>query len=105
MRTCGEKYITFSVPIKNDKDKKYKVKFIDIFRFMSISLSNFGDNFSDKLHSDKYIDCKSFLDYMSIKDDQLIFRCFECKQNYKKYFKKDLIKRFANIHEFGNLCQ
>ena len=105
MRTCGEKYITFSVPIKNDKDKKYKVKFIDVFRFMSISLSNLGDNFSDKLHSDKYIDCKSFLDYMSIKDDQLIFRCFECKQNYKKYFKKDLIKRFANIHEFGNLCQ
>ena len=25
---------------------------------------------------------------MSVKDDQLIFRCFECKKNYKKDFKE-----------------
>ena len=46
-----EKYITFSVPIKkelnNNGDKKrirYKLKFIDSFRFMSDSLSNLVDN-------------------------------------------------------------
>ena len=39
---------------------------------------------------------------MSIKDEQLIFRCFECKKNYKKDFNKELIKRFANIYEFCN---
>ena len=39
---------------------------------------------------------------MSIKDNQLIFRCFECKKNYKKEFNKELIKRFANIYEFCN---
>ena len=39
---------------------------------------------------------------MSIKDDQLIFRCFDCKKNYKKYFNKELIKRCANIYEFCN---
>ena len=33
-----EKHITFSVPIKNDKGKKYKVNFIDSFRFMSSSI-------------------------------------------------------------------
>ena len=37
---------------------------------------------------------------MSIKDDQLIFKCFECKKNYKKDFNKDLIKRFTSIYEF-----
>ena len=37
---------------------------------------------------------------MITKDGQLIFRCFECKKNYKKYFNKTLIKRFANIYEF-----
>ena len=37
---------------------------------------------------------------MLIKDDQLIFRCSRCKKNYKKYFNKDLIKRFANIYKF-----
>ena len=39
---------------------------------------------------------------MSIKDNQLIFRCFGCKKNYKKEFNKELIKRFANIYEFCN---
>ena len=34
------------------------------------------------------------------KDDQLIFRCFEFKKNYKKDFNKDLIKRFAIIYEY-----
>ena len=39
---------------------------------------------------------------MMFKDDQLIFRCFECKQHYKKDFNKDLIKRFASVYEFCN---
>ena len=39
---------------------------------------------------------------MITKDDQLIFRCFECKKNYKKDFNNELIKRFANIYEFCN---
>ena len=37
---------------------------------------------------------------MLVKDDQLIFKCFECKKNYKKDFNNELIKRFANIYEF-----
>ena len=42
-----EKFITFSVPLKeNDYSKKitYKLKFIDSYRFMSTSLSNLVDN-------------------------------------------------------------
>ena len=109
-----EKYITFSVPFKkeitkidkdgNDKIMKisYKIKFINSFRFMSSSLSSLVDNLSEGLHSDKFTDCKSCLDYMITKDDQLIFRCFECKKNSKKDFNKELIKRFANIYEFCN---
>ena len=48
------------------------------------------------------MNCKSSLDYMVFKDDQLIFRCFECKNNYKKDINKDLIKRFASTYEFCN---
>ena len=69
---------------------------------MSNSLPNLVDNLSKGLHSDKSTDCKSCLDYMSIKDNQLIFRCFECKKNYKKEFNKELIKRSANMYEFYN---
>ena len=74
----------------------------DSLRFMSSTLSSLVDNLSEGLHSDKCTDCKSCLDYMVFKDDQLIFRCFECKKNYKRDFNKELIKRFGNIYEFCN---
>ena len=69
----AEKYITFSVPIKKETTKKdkngndkitkisYKIEFIDSFRFMSSSLTNFVDNLSEGLHSDKCTNCKSCL--------------------------------------------
>ena len=69
---------------------------------MLSSLSNIVDNLPEGLHNDRCIDYNSCLDYMSIKDNQLIFRCFGCKKNYKKEFNKELIKRFANIYEFCN---
>ena len=69
---------------------------------MSSSLSSLVDNLSEGIHKDKYIDCKSCLDYMTFKDDHLIFICFEGKKYYKKDFNKDLIKRFARIYEFCN---
>ena len=102
----AEKYISFLVPIKKGHDNgrsiTYKTKFIDSFRFLSSSLLSLVHNLPGGLHSDKCTDCKSCLDYMINKDDQLIFRCFECKKNYKKDFNKELIKRFANIYEFCN---
>ena len=39
---------------------------------------------------------------MTTKDEQLIFRCFECKKHYEKDFNKEFIKGFANIYEFCN---
>ena len=48
-----EYYITFSAPIKNDEDKKYKIKFIDSFRFMTTSRSTLVDNLSERLHNNK----------------------------------------------------
>ena len=72
--------MAFSVPIKNDKKISYKIKFIGSFRPMSTSLSSHVDNLSEGLHNDKCKDCESYLGYMLIKDDQLTFRCFECKK-------------------------
>ena len=53
----------------------YKLKFIDSFRFMSLftSLSSLVDYLLEKLRSDRCKDCKSELDYKSIKNNQLIF--------------------------------
>ena len=91
---------------KNGNDKimkiSYKIKFIDSFRFMSSSLLSLVHNLSEGLHSDNCTDCISCLDYMTAKDKQLIFRCFQCKKNYKKEFNKELIIRFGNMYEFCN---
>ena len=69
---------------------------------MSTSLSSLVNNLSEKLHSDKCKDCKSELDYMSVKDNQLILQCLECKKNYNKDYNKELIKRFSNTYQFCN---
>ena len=79
-----------------------QIKFIDSFRSMSSSLSSLVDYLSEGLHIEKCADCKFCLDYMTTKDDQLIFRRFVCKKNYEKDFNKEFIKRFANIYEFCN---
>ena len=39
---------------------------------------------------------------MRTKNEKLIFKCFNCKQNYEKYFNKELIKRLAYTYEFCN---
>ena len=69
---------------------------------MSTSLSSLVDNLSDGFHCNRGIDCKSSLDYMITRNDQLIFTCSECKKNYQKGFNKDLINRSANTYEFCN---
>ena len=54
------------------------------------------------IHSDKCINCKSDISYMKVIDETLIFRCFNCKRNYKKEINKELIERFASTYKFGN---
>ena len=87
-----EKYITFSVPIKKELDNgktiTEKIKLIDSFRLMSISLSSLFDNLSEGLYNDKCDDCDSYL--LGIKKLKIkinyFFKCFECKKNDKKDF-------------------
>ena len=91
-------YITFPVPIEkevinNNGDKKtitYKLKFIDGFRFMSTSLSELVDNTSEIFNS---VECKSCIEKMKInlecyfvglKNNRLIYKCTECKEERKK---------------------
>ena len=69
---------------------------------MSTSLSKLVDNLSEELYNNKCLNSKSCLDYMKTKNEKLILKCFNCKQNYKKDFNKELIKRFANTYEFCN---
>ena len=98
-----EKYLTFSIPIKKKIENKnieikYKIKFIDSYRFMSSSLSKLVDNLSEEIHNNKCADCKSCVDYIKTKNEKLILKCFNCEQYYKKKFNKELIKRFKSMY-------
>ena len=100
-----EKYITFSVSIKKRIENKdieitYKIKFVDSFRFMATSLSKLVENLMEDIHNDKCTKCKSNLCYMKVMDKKLIFKCFDCKNNYKKEINKELMERFSNTYEF-----
>ena len=96
-----EKYITFSAPIKKKIENEnieitYKIKFIDSYRFMPMPLSKLIDNLSEGRHKNKCADCESCLDYIKIKNEKLILKCFNCKTYYEKDFNKELIERFAS---------
>ena len=96
-----EKYITFSVPIKEKIENKnieitYKIKFIGSYRFMLMPLSKLIDNLSEGIHNNKCADCKSCLDYMrSTKNEKLILKCLNCETYYRKKCNEELIKSFT----------
>ena len=102
-----EKYITFLVPIQkqitkidkdsNDKivDISYKLKFIDSFSFMSSLLSSLVDNLATdemkNIFSYECKDCNNRLDYLRFKDNNMLFKCFQCNSLYKKQFETILL--------------
>ena len=105
-----EKYITFSVPFKkendNDKKIKYKLKFIDSYRFMSTSLSNLVDNLSGVYDKE----CKKCMErkkirlnceFIGFKNGRLNYKCKECKKSYTK-LTNESIKNFPTLYKFCN---
>ena len=69
---------------------------------MSSSLSKLVDNLSEGIHNNKCSDCESNLDYIKIKNEKLLLKCFNCNNYYKKKFNKELIKKFKNMYSFCN---
>ena len=60
---------------------------------MAGSLSSLADN------KDKYKDCKSELEYVTVKENTVTFKYVNCNKNYEKEFDKDLANRFQNKHK------
>ena len=107
-----EKYISFSVPIKNERDNDsgetitYKIKFIDNCRFMPSKLSNFIDNLSEINNKDCKIcmerkNIKSECEFIWLKNNRLNYKCKECNGTSNKSV-NDLIEKFPRMHKFGN---
>ena len=69
---------------------------------MSSSLSKLVDNLSEGIHFNKCSYFESNLDYIKIKNEKLLLKCFNCNIYYKKKFNKDLIKKIKNTYCFCN---
>ena len=101
-----EKYITFSVPVNKELDHgktiTYELKFIDTFRFMS--LSKLVDNLSE-IYNKECKGCKggkkikSAYDPIGLKNNKLHYKCKECKKGQLKPI-NGFIKKFSNTYEF-----
>ena len=114
LRKNKEKYKTFFVPIKKeftklDKDGNEsvttiscKIKFIDSARFMESSLSNLVDNLTEGIHRIKCKDCDCFLEYESVKEILIKYKCLSCNKDYWNKLDKELIKKCKKIFKFSN---
>ena len=111
-----EKYISFSMPIKKEREKDsgetitYKIKFIDRCRSMSSKLSNLVGNMSGIFNSIEYKSCiekikiNSECCFVGSKNSRLVYRCKECKEEWKRLI-IELIEKFPRMCKFckGNL--
>ena len=109
-----EKYKQFFVPIvkevtKIDKDGNesaitisYKIKLIDSVRFMASSLSNLVDNLTERIHKIKCKDFNCFLEYESVKDNLIKYKCLSCNKDYSKKLDEKFKKIFKNTFKFSN---
>ena len=104
------KYIkVFSVPTENkvtktDKDGNesvvtisHKIKCIDSARFMASSLSNLVDNLAEGIYKIKCKDCDCLLEYESVRDNLIKYKCLSCNKDYSNKLDEKSKKQFNNI--------
>ena len=75
---------------------------IDSARFMASSSSNLADNLAEGIHKIKYKGCDFFLEYESVKDNLMRYKCLYCYEDYSKKLDEKLKKKFKNTFKFFN---
>ena len=69
---------------------------------MATSLSNLADNLTEAIRKIKCKDCDCFLEYESVKDNLIKYKCLTCNKNYSNKIDQELKKRFKNTIKFSN---
>ena len=68
---------------------------------MASSLSNLEDNLDEGIHKIKCIDCDCFLEYESLEDNSIKYKCLYANKDYSNKIDEELKKRFRNIFKFS----
>ena len=69
---------------------------------MASSLSNFVDILTEGIHKVKCKDCDCFLEYETVKDDLIKYKCLPCNKDYSNEIGEQLKKGFKNTFKFSN---
>ena len=69
---------------------------------MASSLSNLINNLAEGIHKIVCKDCDCFLEYESIKDNLIKYKCLSCNKNYSNKLDEELKIRFKNTFKFSN---
>ena len=70
--------------------------------FFATSLSNLADNLTEATRKIKCKDYDCFLEYESVKDNLIKYKCLTCNKNYSNKIDEELKKRFKNTIKFSN---
>ena len=71
----------------------YKIKIIDVARFMASSLLNLVDNLTEVSHKIKCKDCDCFLEYENTKDNLNKYKYLSCNKGYSNKLDEELRKK------------
>ena len=85
-KECNESVVTISC----------ERKFIDAARIIITSLSNLVDNSTKGILKIKCKNCDCFLEYESVKENSIKYKCLSCNKNYSNKIDYELKKRFKN---------
>ena len=80
----------------------YKIKLTNSAKFMTSSLWNLVDNLAEGIHKIKCKDCNCFLEYKSVNENLIKYKCLSFNENYSNKIDEKLKKRFKNTFKFSN---
>ena len=70
----------------------YKIKFINSVRFIASSISKLIDNLAEQIHEIKCKHCHYFLEYESVKDTLIKYKCLSCNKDCSKKIDEEFKK-------------
>ena len=69
---------------------------------MANSLSHLVDKLVEGIHKVKYKDCNCLLEYGSVKDNLIKYKCWSCNKDYSNKLNEKLKKWFKNTLKFSD---
>ena len=68
---------------------------------MASLLLNLVDNLAEGIYKIKCKDCDCLLEYESVKDNLIKYKCLSCNKDYSNKLHEKLKKRFKNTFKFS----